>query len=396
LNRAALLLGPVLALALIPSNVVATALPVLREEWNASAAQLGWVYAAYQAGYVASVLLLLPLTDKVRPSLVIVTCSIGVTVVFGLFPLLAVDVWSAAALRMVAGVTLAGVYMPGVRVVAAAASAERRGLMVSVYVGAFYFGAALSLWATGALLPAFGWRGAAYALAGLSALGAPLAIVALRSAPSPPGRSARLDPSVLRHEPVVRNIVGYTAHGWELYISRGWLAAFLASVMVAGGMGTLEASAEGGKLAALMAGLGTLSVPLGGWLSDRWGRANAAMRVSIASGLLSLVFPWLAEAPWLILVMVGCTYGFMVAADSGIYSAAITEYAPPDRIGSAQAFQAFIGFAATAISPVAAGWVLDLGGGWIGAFSLAGVVGLVGAIALAPMARRPRLATTIS
>src|SRR4029079_12417694 len=53
----------VLLLALLPSNVVATALPLLRVEWSASATALGWVFAAYQVGYVGAVLLLLPLTD---------------------------------------------------------------------------------------------------------------------------------------------------------------------------------------------------------------------------------------------------------------------------------------------------------------------------------------------
>ena len=54
------MLGPVLTLALLPSNVVATALPLLRAEWGTSAAEMGAVFAAYQAGYVASVVLLLP------------------------------------------------------------------------------------------------------------------------------------------------------------------------------------------------------------------------------------------------------------------------------------------------------------------------------------------------
>ncbi len=87
-NRAAWLLGPVLALALLPSNVVATALPLLRDEWNASATELGIVFAAYQVGYVAAVLLVLPLTDRVPAGRVIAACSLGVTVAFLLWPVL--------------------------------------------------------------------------------------------------------------------------------------------------------------------------------------------------------------------------------------------------------------------------------------------------------------------
>jgi MFS family permease len=81
---------------------------------------------------------------------------------FLLFPFLAHDPWSAAFLRGAAGLGLAGVYLPGVRVVAAASPPERRGLIVSIYVSAYYFGAVLSLWASGTLLPTFGWRGASW------------------------------------------------------------------------------------------------------------------------------------------------------------------------------------------------------------------------------------------
>ena len=384
------LLGPVLALALLPSNVVATALPVLREEWGASATELGWVFAAYQLGYVAAVLLLLPLTDRVPAGWVIAVCAVGTSVAFLLFPLLAVGVWSASAMRALAGIGLAGIYMPGVRVVAAAASDERRGLAVSGYVSAFYLGAALSLWATGALLPSVGWRGAAYALGAISAAALPLAIFATRRAPAPTGRTARLRPEVLRNGPVLRTILGYTAHSWELYVSRAWLAAFLAAVLAGQGLDTVAAASEGGKWAALMAGLGTAGVWLGGWLSDRWGRAPAALAISAASGVISLLFGWLGAAGWEAVFVVGCLYGLLVAADSGVYSTAITEVAPSEHLGSAQAAQAALGFLAAVLAPVAAGLVLDLGGGYGGAFTLAGAIGLLGSLVLLPLARQPQ------
>jgi MFS family permease len=68
------LLGPVLALGLLPANVVAAAVPLLQREWEASAAAVGWVFASYQLGYVLSVLVLLPLTDRIPARRVIVAC----------------------------------------------------------------------------------------------------------------------------------------------------------------------------------------------------------------------------------------------------------------------------------------------------------------------------------
>jgi MFS family permease len=93
------LLGPVLALALLPSNVVATALPLLRTEWSASATEIGAVFAAYQVGYVAAVVLLLPLTDRVPAGWVIVGSSVTTAIAFLLFPLLAHDPLTAGLLR---------------------------------------------------------------------------------------------------------------------------------------------------------------------------------------------------------------------------------------------------------------------------------------------------------
>lgn len=381
-------LGAVLALALLPSNVVATALPLLRAEWGTSATGIGWVFAAYQLGYVASVLLLLPLTDRIGAGRVILGCSAATASAFVLFPFLARDVWSASLLRAVGGAGLAGIYLPGVRVVASAVSAERRGLAVSGYVSAFYLGAAGSLWATGVLLGWTDWRGAALALGGISLATLPLAAWAAGRAPGPAGtqRPRFFRPRVLGHGPLLRTVLAYSGHSWELYVSRGWLAAFLAAVLAGQGLSAAESAAEGGKWAALMAGLGTVGVWAGGWLSDHWGRARAAALIAATSGALSLAFGWLGAAGWVVLVGFGCVYGILMAADSGIYSTAVTEYAPVDELGSAQAAQAFIGFLASSLAPVAAGVVLDQGGGFGGAFMLAGVASLAGAGALLPLA----------
>jgi predicted MFS family arabinose efflux permease len=206
------------------------------------------------------------------------------------------------------------------------------------------------------------------------------------------GRSGLgLDLSALASGPTLRTILAYAGHSWELYVSRAWLAAFLAGLLAAGGGATAEATAEGGRWAALIAGAGTVGVWLGGWLSDRWGRFPAALAIASASGTLSLGFGFLGRS-FALLLAVGCLYSVLIAADSSIYSTLVTELAPPWRLGSAQAAQAFIGFGASSIAPVAAGFVLDRGGGFGGVFVLAGLASLGGALALAPLARRERAA----
>src|SRR5256714_8964185 len=98
-----LALSATLALVLLPSQLPAAALPLLRTEWKASSAELGWVVSAYLLGYAAAVLVVLPLTDRVRPSRVIAIGAL-VTAVANLgFAFVAHDVITASALRVVAG-----------------------------------------------------------------------------------------------------------------------------------------------------------------------------------------------------------------------------------------------------------------------------------------------------
>ena len=157
------LLTATLALTLLPSNVVPTAVPLLRQEWGTSDAELGGVFTAYRLGYLAAVLLILPLTDRLagqlrhRGLLGRGRAVVPAVPVPGLRSLERGSAprrgrpraWPASTCRA------CGSSRPR-------RPPERRGLMVSIYVSAYYFGAALSLWASGTLLPAFGWRGASW------------------------------------------------------------------------------------------------------------------------------------------------------------------------------------------------------------------------------------------
>src|SRR5438105_9796555 len=155
----ALALSATLALVLLPSQLPAAALPLLRSEWSASSAELGWVVAAYQLGYAIAVLVVLPLTDRFRPSRVIAAGALLTTLANIAFAFTAHDVVTASVLRVIAGFGLAGVYMPGVRLVAMSADPSRRGTAVGPYVSAFYPGSSLSFLPTGPHPTPRGWPG---------------------------------------------------------------------------------------------------------------------------------------------------------------------------------------------------------------------------------------------
>src|SRR5256886_2242791 len=348
----------------------------MRTEWNASSAELGWVVSAYLLGYAAAVLVVLPLTDRIKPSRVIAIGAL-VTALANLgFAFAAHDVITASVLRVIAGFGLAGVYMPGVRLVAQSSDPARRGRAVGLYVAAFYLGGSLSFLATGLLLEPFGWRGAAMILGAGAVAALPMAGVSSRGIPEATGERAHLDLRVLRNAPLVRTITAYVGHSWELFIVRAWLAAFLAAAFTLRGLSPTDASATASQWAALMLALGVPGVFLGGWASDRIGRVRSALLYALASGAISIGFGTLLFAPWPALIAVGAIYGAIIAADSAVYSTAVTELAPPGRVGSAQAIQAVAGFGIGSIGPVVAGATLDLGSRWIGPFLTPGSVGV--------------------
>jgi MFS family permease len=381
-------LGLGLLLVLIPSNLVSAALPILSAEWHGRAATMGWVFTTNQLGYVFSVLLIVPLTDRVpiRRVMVVGTALTGLASVF--FPVLAQGIESAALLRFLAGAGLAGVYLPGARVVAQASSPSRRGFFVALYVSAFYLGTSVSLWATGWLLGLLNWRSTSLILGLLSLAAVPLIDRQVWGYALPVAGRKRLDLDVLREGPVVRNISAYAGHSWALYIARGWLATFVTSTMLTDGGQIEAATASGSQWAAFLSAFSPVGVLLGGWLSDRMGRARAAFTIALASGGCAAIFGFLGDAPGVVLIAVGAFYSLLIAADSPIYSTAILEWVSPNRAGSAQALQAFLGFGAAVIAPVAAGLLLDNGAGWGGVFLMAGAVEVLFALPLLALAQR--------
>ena len=198
-------------------------------------------------------------------------------------------------------------------------------------------------------------------------------------------KRGRLDLSVLRHKPTALIIVAYTLHTAELYLARLWFPLLLGAMLLANGRTSLEATAEAGTLSGFMFMMGIIGVMIGGWLSDQVGRATGGAMVFAISGVCSFVAGWLIGLPSGWLIGLGFVYGLMTAADSAIYATAVTELAAPDRVGSAQAVQSFVGFAVGAVVPVLAGSILDTSNttaAWGWAFSFNGVLAMLGVISL--------------
>ncbi|MCI0791075.1 MAG: MFS transporter, partial [Chloroflexi bacterium] len=316
-----------------------------------------------------------------------------------LFPLLADGLVSAVVLRVLAGLGLVGVYNPGMRVVAERFSTNGRGMAVGTYVTFFYASNSVSLALTGILMAHMDWRDAYLVMALLAVLSVPMAFLALRSheAPVGGGSSGTLDLSVLKNKATRIFMLAYSLHAAELYIVRVWLPAFLVAVLVAKGVNSPEAAVTAATVGGIALATGAVGPVVGGILSDRWGRAVSASAIFALSGAVSFIIGWLIGFPWPVVVGLTALYGWAIAADSAIYSTAVTEVSEPSKLGSTLAVHSFLGFTGGVIGPIVIGGILDLSPEairWGLAFSVTGALSIVAILSL--MRVRPPIHRTAS
>lgn len=385
---AAVLLG-----VLLPSSTYSASIPLIKEEWGISNVKAGLVFSAFQIGYLFSVLVFLPLTDRRDIRYITIASVVTSVLANSLFPLLASNFVSALLLRAAAGMGLGGMYMPGLRAISERVSRARRGQAVGIYVAAFVLGGAVSFAATGAMLSSLGWRKTYLVVSLGSSAAIPLIWVLLRGSP-PLERKARQPIMTARLKiggSAWLMILGYIAHMWEMYGARSWLAPFLVGVLMKTGHDLTSASAKAAGISSITVTLGAMSTAAAGYLSDRWGRTRTVSLIMLSSMTCSLLLGWLRDVPLVLVLVVAFFYGLVLNADSPVFSTGITELTPPDRLGVAMTIQSFTGFISAAVSPLVFGWVLDATGvnSWGVAFSLLGLGAVLGPVAMMALRQRP-------
>ena len=347
--------------ALLPFSSYVAALPIIQSEWGIGNTSAGVIFSAYLAGYALSALLVLPLTDRLPTRRVFLASALVTVVGNVLFPIAAFDPIVASALRFIAGIGLVGIYMPGLRIISQEFPDSGRGTAMGLYVTAFYTANAVSLLATGGLMNHFDWRTAYLVLSLVSIVTIPMVFVLVTSAHSPDsGAGGRLQLSVLSDPRPRKFIIGYSLHAMELYAVRVWLPALLAAALVYRGTDVESAAVTAATVGGIALGVGSVGPVMGGAISDRFGRAASAGGIFILSGVCSLIIGWMIAAPWVLIVVLACILGWAVSADSSIYSTALTETAPPGKLGSTMAVQAFLGFMGGTLGPVFIGGILDV------------------------------------
>jgi len=376
-------------------NNYSALLPILQKEWSLTNSEAGWIFSSYQIGYILAVVLLTSLTDYVNTKYIYVVTSLWAGVIGILFSWWAEGFYSAMVLRTLMGIGFAGTYMPGLRMVSERFQPKERGRAVGIYVGAFTFGAALSLFLTGVLHSLSGWRWAFFITSLGPIAGGIIALFQLGNVVRPKagediGRIPFME--VLRNRPALMMIGGYAAHMWELFGMRGWIVAFLTACLLSAQYDLGKAVSLSAAIAGAITLAGAFSNALGGALSDRFGRVNTIIVMMIGSGILSLFIGWTRGFPIALIVLLSLIYGFLVIGDSSVLSTGVTELAHPGGLGRTMALQSFLGWGSASLSPIAFGYVLDFTNSadalgrfgyvpnWGWAFMVLGIGGLTGLV----------------
>ncbi len=333
--------------------------PALAAVWGLGPAGGAWLTISVQLGFVAGALVSATFTLADRWSarrlfaggaVVAALATLGVAGAPGV-------VW-AIALRGVAGAALAAVYPPGMKI-AAGWFRDQRGFAIGVLVGALTLGAAfphLVRWA----VPADRWRLVLAIAAAAALVGAGLVLKVPGEGPfAAPLARFRWDaaPRILADRAMSLANLGYLGHMWELYAMWTWLAGFVAASEAArrgaeaGGSGAVPALVTFAVVAS-----GAVGCWLGGRWADRWGRTLVTSAAMAVSGACALGVGAVFGRSLALLVPVLLVWGVTVVADSAQFSAAVSELAPRELVGTALTLQTSLGFLLTGVTIYLVPW----------------------------------------
>jgi MFS family permease len=392
-------------LTLTGYSAVPALLPQFVSLWSLNNTQAGWLAGTFFIGYMAAVLPLVALTDRIAPRRIYLLAA-AMNVAY-YFTFASAGGWLLAlAAQLLGGIALAGLYMPGLRSILPAGDGAKpangqcpdktradgggRARTVAWYTSSFTIGASLSFLFAGRVAELVGWRSALVS-AGLCAVAA-LAIAAV-AMPSSAASSARAPtrlmdlPTVLRNRQAMAFMIGYIAVIWSASGLRNWIVLLLSSAV--GGRAAAPASSWITLgTATLVNLLGVPAALLGNELAIRFGLRRTAGGAFILATVTAGLFGFTVALPSLVVCGLALLAAVILQLNFANLTTGLLAAAEPTRAGLTVALYSFLGFAGSFLGPLLFGWMLDRFGGahsllaWGFAYGSCGLAALVGGLAM--------------
>src|SRR5215471_3575988 len=292
----------------------------------------------------------------------------------------------ALAFRALAGIAMAGMYMPGLQALTQGLGGTVRARIAAWYTSSFTIGASLSF-LFGRVGTLLGWRGA---FAAASILGVAGVLIAWAALPREDAASDADPQPLLDFRPVLANrdalilIVGYAATIWGCVGLRQWIVVFL--TFCAGDQAAVPAQVWVILVVgALISFLGVPAGLLGNELSIRYGLRAIATLVFLLSALTGGLFGFAATLPYIAVLGLSLVAGFIVQGNFSNLTSGVLAVAAPRHRGATIGLYSCIGFGAGFLGTLLFGVTLDQFGGtshlgaWVFSFGTCGLACLAGA-----------------
>jgi MFS family permease len=327
--------------------------PQLTAEWDLTSQQQAWLTMSVQLGFVVGALISagFNLADRIDSRHLFAGSALVGALLNATMAGATLGVVGMLAGRFLTGVTLAGVYPPGMKLMATWCK-EDRGLGIGLLVGALTLGSALPHlfnalpWLGEAGMPP--WRSVVLMSSGLALVAALLVACSVKAGPLARPRAPfhwQFALQAWRSKPLRLANFGYLGHMWELYAMWVWVPMCL--------LASYERAAwspSGARLAGFsVIAIGAAGCVLAGVIADRVGRTTITIISLVISGGCALTAGLLFSTPGLLTALC-LVWGFAVVADSAQFSAAVSELSDPRYVGTALTVQTSLGFLLTLLT----------------------------------------------
>lgn len=378
LNKSAVAVTAALSFCLIANLAPLMSFPAVAPEvslaWGFHATEVGWIGGIYFAGYAIAVPLLSSATDYFDGRRMIIASSFlgaGAGLAFATF---ADAFWLALAFRFLSGIALAGVHMPGLKLIAERIAGPNQARSASIYTSSYAIGTAGSFLLAGLIAATLGWRAMFFTI-GFAPLFGIVAIAWITSSNSRPASAGpALDfGGVIHNRPFMAYVIGFAGNTWEVFGIRLWFVVCLSwSLSLPGNRLDLPNLAVIGGLASLAGVPVSIAVAE---LALKWGRSRVIVATCMVSVAVCIALAVAVGDGIVVVLALLILLQITSFADVGALGAGAVALSNPATRGAAFAVYAFAGFTTGFLGPVTIGVVLDWFGGpasrtgWAVAFS---------------------------